>query len=505
MGSVALVGNDSASYLDSSSGALDSFRWGWRILATYRWIWFSVSLLVFLVWAGYLWIQEQVSPPVPLSYVSTTRLVVTPPSDTEDVGGDGSLRSWLSNETLLRQLILSEEVLTRVVKKDFPSVAWRDLREQIEVDSLGETGDSSFLLEIKAVSDSPEKSMRLAQALVREFMGYTQELAAREVIAARVLLEKMAHRAKEDMERAQEAIVEWRRKHNAWDVESLVADYAKRVEEAKDKLSQVRAELVETRQEVSDLERFLSDSSDGVPWAIVRLEDPELVRLQADYASVRERWNKVKDVYTEHSLVYQKAKAEFVKARSAYLAKRKALVIALLNEKRRKLSRLEGEEAVLRGRLKAVDNSKALAAQQVELEQLERKLQACQNNYDALMDQINNARVMEQRRRHLAAFTVVDKALPGVPVSDLPADQPWSVKLVVALLGSVVLGAALILLLDYLRAGLRLKPKVEEALGVPVLGMIPKLSEDYARGWAIATGNSPGGSGRSSRTGARGV
>ncbi len=81
-----------------------------------------------------------------------------------------------------------------------------DLQGYIIVDSP-EQGDDlvnlwdSFLVKISVETMDPEESQSVARVLVEEVIEHTQQLAAREVIASRKALEKMALSNKKATER----------------------------------------------------------------------------------------------------------------------------------------------------------------------------------------------------------------------------------------------------------------------------------------------------------------
>jgi capsular polysaccharide biosynthesis protein len=109
----------------------------------------------------------------------------------------------------------------------------------------------------------------------------------------------------------------------------------------------------------------------------------------------------------------------------------------------------------------------ALLAQRQEL-QLEQ--QAAANAFINLQTGVSQVEVGEITRARDFAAGVIDKAVAARDAGLRPY------KLVYALGAALLVGLALVIVLEYLRRAVRDPAEVEEILGVPVIGFIPKAN-----------------------------
>lgn len=459
-----------------------------KTLKRRKWLFGAITLLTFLAVLAGQAARVTVTEEIP-TFRSTVSLLVTPPTPSTDEGTGDSLQTWFASEQLLRQLVLSEEVLSRVIKTSGSSLDWQQLRSMVSLAPASEGeewGDlwHSFLIDLAVESDAPDEAQHLAQVLVQEFIAYTQELAAREVIASRQLLERMALANKKKIEDYQQKIVAWRKANDVWDIDQLIEAQGQRISELNGKREDKLQDLAHLNQEVKELEAYRDGTIETLPWDVVEL-DSNLNQLAAARGQEKVKLEKLRKLYTDQSAPVKEQMEAYQQANEAYEQERQALVSSLLRSRQAKVAQVQAVVLRIEDDMKALKNDKNLASSQVELEQLKSQLQSYQANYEDLTSQINDARVLEQRRRHLAAFTVVEKPLLGVQINnpDRMEDSPWETALASAML-AIATGLLCTLGLEHFFLGVRLRPQVEQALGLPVLGMLPRLSEADSRDWA---------------------
>lgn len=468
----------------STTTELSSFL---KTLKRRRWIFLGTTIVtICAILVGHL-ARPIPEAPIPI-FKSASKLLVTPPTPSIDDGTGESLQTWFASEQLLRQLVLSEEVLTRVKKStDFPG-EWQELRSAVTLAPSAEGhewGDlwQSFLIDLSVEAEQPELSQLLANALVREFINYTQELAAREVIASRQLLERMARVNKKKIEDFQQKIVEWRKQNDVWDIDQLIEAQGQRIAELNSKREDKLQKLAELRQEITELDAYQEGRKENLPWEVVSL-DSNLNQLAQARALEHQKLQKLRKLYTDQNSQVVEQLEAYQNSHNAYLKERRVLVNSLRQSRQAKAAEVLAVVRRIEGDLRALKNDKNLANSQVELEQLKRQLQSYQNNYEDLANQINTARVTEQKRRHLAAFTIVEKPLPGI-LTNPPEGSQGQVQIVLAsLLIGVIVGGVTTITVDHFFLGVRLRPQVEAMLGLPVLGMLPRLDESLANDWA---------------------
>lgn len=445
-------------------------------------------LFIFVSVAGSIfvgsWVKQEPGIAPPPSYLSTTEILVTPPAPGDVPDEAESLNTWFANEKLFKQLIVSEEVLSRVSKRVKGSTTLEDLQSSITVESP-EQGDNlvnlwdSFLVKISVETMNSEESQKIAEVLVEEVIEYTQQLAAREVIASRKALEKMALSNKKAMEQAQRRIIEWRKQNDVWDIDQLVETQGARIAELEASREEQMQRLLEERKRLTELSSY-QDGSESLPWEVVSLKSSELSKHSEERSRLQAELDQLRKVFTDSNERVQDKLEEFREADNAYRNERRGLVDSLLRSQAAKVAEVEAKVRMIDKSLQQLKNDQSLADSQVELQQLQNDLENHKLNLQSLTDQINEAQVQEQRHRHLAAFTVVLKPAPGVPVSfDIPETKELQTKF-----GAICMGLLAAVLVcygaEFFAVGFRLRPKVEKTLGLPILGSLPRLGEQDA-------------------------
>jgi len=100
-----------------------------------------------------------------------------------------------------------------------------------------------------------------------------------------------------------------------------------------------------------------------------------------------------------------------------------------------------------------------------------------QENYLSLTRQLYQLRVLEQASRRQGAITILERPQAGIEViakKDKKAPMDPTTRFLIGLPFCFAFGAGAALLADYLFASLRLQPRIEEALNLPVIALIPQ-------------------------------
>ena len=146
----------------------------------------------------------------------------------------------------------------------------------------------------------------------------------------------------------------------------------------------------------------------------------------------------------------------------------------------------------------AITNSQSLSAQlndllryrmsdddRRELAKLERQRDLWDENHLSLLQQLYQARVVEQSSRRQGAVTVLEPPRLGDPISigNLSAAHSKSTTLAMAIPFALILGVGAAFLRDFMTTSMRLRPKVEEALEIPVIAVIPSTPSELTVDW----------------------
>lgn len=467
--------------LNEASGTDVSFLL--RALRRRKWLFLGL----FLVLAGSALsglAMRQKTLEEPTSFVSSAQLLVSPPSD-RDVPADAEkMTRWFASEQLFREMMVSEDVLARVMEASKLDIDLADLRSMVTV---GETSRDeklsdlwgNFLVDIQVQASSPETAKTVADLVIKETIEYTQELAAREVIASRRQLEKMAQANKLAIETAERHLVEWRKTHDVWEVEQLLDTQGARINELQARKAEEALQVSAESKKLERLREHLSNT-EGVPEELLGGSGEDLAELSLLRSQAKKSLQEARAIYHDSNDLVKEKLAMFEEADTAYEARKASLVQGLVSEQEARLNEARARFEAIEQQIHSLKNDQRLADYQIELHQLKTELETLKETQKELTTQINEAKVQEEKRRYLAAFTLIRKPKDGTPLAEertKPADAKTIVSsLVFCLLcaGMVAVGA------EALAGSLELRPKVEKTLGLPILGTLPRLDKAEA-------------------------
>lgn len=109
----------------------------------------------------------------------------------------------------------------------------------------------------------------------------------------------------------------------------------------------------------------------------------------------------------------------------------------------------------------------ALPEQQAKYAELETDVTAATNTYGLMRSKLDEAKIKEQQSKNEVTLKTID------PAYWVPVDQRKSLKLIMALLLSPLLGIGAAFLLHYADNGIRTPVDAEKLLGIPVLAAVP--------------------------------
>lgn len=123
---------------------------------------------------------------------------------------------------------------------------------------------------------------------------------------------------------------------------------------------------------------------------------------------------------------------------------------------------------VMRGvEQEALADLRSLPAEEAKLAELQAEVLAASNTYRLMRDKVDEARIKEQQAKNEVAIKTID------PAYVFAVDQKRSLKVVLALLLSPLLGIGIALLLHYADNTIKTVTEAEKLLGVPVYSAVP--------------------------------
>ncbi|MEW6443883.1 MAG: GumC family protein [bacterium] len=495
-------------------------RIAWYVLRSYRW-----KLLAFVCsTAAVVAVASILATPI---YSASSRLLIKPGREDMYVSPAADAPAVMDRTTtqeqklnseieLLRSAVLASELIREMTPERLYHFPRRDPQGLAGV--LGGWPSRNGNREIpppKDVQKEIEKSLKFAIAPKSNVISIRFEWPDAEIAAEALnrfvdlylthhlrvhtnpatydLLRNQAEKWDKELRRSEAELDDLKRRHSITSLADQKRMLLGRLSDTDAEKQRTVSEINETRRTVGALESQLAamDRSDDVRQTVSQ-QPTALAALKAklselELQGLKEEVRRVKQMIAEEegrgqvttvsgeNPVRQSLKTDLFKAR-AHLG-------ALEAKAATKASQL----ADYRGELETLDRIEK------ELKELERQVAINEGNYKLCLTRLEEARITESMdQQKISNVSVIEKAVPPLE----PVKPKKKSNTVIGAFLAMFAGTGLILLLEFANPVFRTREHVIQALGVPVLAVIPKIDNTAGSLSGDQPGNQERGRGR---------
>jgi polysaccharide biosynthesis transport protein len=315
----------------------------------------------------------------------------------------------------------------------------------------------SLSIDVAFTSGSPELAPRIANAVAETYLDDQVRTKSVSTVKARDWLHEQLIQMRHDLETSIAAV------DNFWRQSGL--NDAK--DETSQSLGQLNAQLVTTRSDLARAEARLKTARESDPAMLPDgLASPMMIQ------ELRKEMHQIESQIAENAVRGPVYKSDVLDARLAAVRKQ------MNQEMNRILASLSGEvqaarkkEVELTQAVEGIEKHAADAARsRFQLIQLQREADANRSMYESLLSRHREA--MEQEGLAAPDARFISRAeVPGAPT--YPNEQRF---LLFGTIGGLAVGGALAFLRDGFDRRIRQTSEIEMVTGVPVFGLLPKVS-----------------------------
>lgn len=460
------------------------FHKAFKVVKRQKWT-VAAVLIAILVAVG---VAPTRSINVPITYESSAKILFTPSSGnvrayggTVSAGPDFST-AWFTDETILNELILSEELLTRVSAASDNQAPWFQLKSQVSVEPMSRYGRGVNLLLLKMRGSDPKETQKLTRLIADEFANYVQEISAREYASTRRFIEELVVEAEQRRLSAEDELMSVREKYLGMPTDDEIRSRQQALEEQR---QEALREVGALQAEIASIRAYRDSNATNAPWVVLETAQGAIGSLEQNVADQKLELAKMREVYTDESSAVKNAQARLATAEKLYASALSEYVESLYTDKSTRLQQAIQKSQSLSAQLNDLLRYRMSDDDRRELAKLERQRTLWDENHLSLLQQLYQARVVEQSSRRQGAVTVLEQPRLGDPISGggNTASQSKAQAMALAIPFALVLGLGLALLRDYMTSSMRLRPKVEEALELPVIAVIPSTPSELTVDW----------------------
>ncbi len=373
------------------------------------------------------------------------------------------LGRWLAAPTPLPDATVGSRTGAVSPKLD---AAASSLRRQVSVERV----QFSYVLSVSVSSLDPAKAQRLANAMADAYLG--EQLEARQDAAQRATTWLTGR-----LEELRGRVLETDAQIQKLKAESGLSDTGlggnvtqQQLSDLSAQLNAARADLGEKRAHYDQVRRIIDRQGDLQTIPEV-LASPVIGQLRAQQAEVQRR---EADLVAHFGNQYP----PLINVRSQLAEIEKSIsaeVNRILENQKNSIGIAEQRERSLSQSLDRLTGQSANSQAAVKLRELQRVGDANRKIYESFLSAFDNI----QQRSTLLDSTA--RIITPASYSGSPSYPRSTLILALAILGSVVLAVGLAFIGEFLDGGFRTGTQIEEALGCPVLGMIPVMRRPLFR------------------------
>ncbi|WP_376697510.1 GumC family protein [Wenzhouxiangella sp. EGI_FJ10305] len=332
--------------------------------------------------------------------------------------------------------------------------AANQLRKRVSVSRVEE----SRLIDVSVRAFDPQLARQLANAVVENYRRLSMERRFESGNEARQFLEEQLADMRIQLERADEALMDFAREHNVADLDDRLDRARSAIDGFSDRRNEIDEELVQLESWKNLIEQGRTEHLDPVvsSESVNQLED-RLVEARAEYAELSRQFH---DSYPAVAQV---------------LTRIERLESEINAEKQQVVDNILGRHDNLQAQAQSLDEAineregrmLALNEQAVQYNILQREFKTNRELYDGLLQRMKEIGVAAGIQEN--NITLIEEAVAAGSPFKPNIPRNLAMALVLGLMG----GIGLALVLEFLDSSIRRVEDIERLVDRPVLGMVP--------------------------------
>jgi uncharacterized protein involved in exopolysaccharide biosynthesis len=372
------------------------------------------------------------------------------------------------------ETILEEEVIISQVRKS------------LTVNTLKNTN----IIEINSENINPKLASIIANKTASVFVEESRSINRSRASEAKKFIEEQLIEKESELKQVEEEKLQYKQQENILyldeetkiNIEQL-ANFQSQEIEVNNQIVENKAKLAEVhRQLEKQSETYISSETITTNPAVQELQS-QLVALEIQLPTLLEKYAKGSPKISEVEIKIRETKnkisekvAEIVGSKVSTRNPIYQTLLAQVVTSETTVISLETKKESLASSVKEYeDRLEKLPNKELNLARLERAVKVSENTYIILLEKYQEARINEAME--LGDIRVIDEA--RIPKSPIKPNK--KLNLAIGGILGLMLGVMLIFFMEYMDNTIKTEEDIERTLGLPVLGLIPKISSKNKR------------------------
>ena len=374
-----------------------------------------------------------------------------------------TLVSWLPESWLVATGLAAEPI--ELAEIDIPYLQHEATIEEFARGLKVTPEGRSYVIKIAFTSQSPKKAANVVNAAANRYVDMLREEKVGRTELATGWLSQRLDELRREVEIAEGAVEQYRTENNINDVNGVSLN-EQRLFDVNQRLSALRADYAAAQAKVAQIRAMRNsgfDATEAVPEVLasmtiinLRERETQLLKEESDLRSTYgAKHPRIVAIQQEKATLQRKIEAEVGRILKT-IENDTEVTASRINALKREIASVAGGTTVER-------------EVAVKLRELERDAEASRNIYNSFLARYKET--ADQQQLIEADAKVVSTAAPPTAPST-PGPKLFGA---VGFTASLMLGTLLALLMERFDSGLRSARQVEQTLGLPALGLVPRL------------------------------
>lgn len=357
----------------------------------------------------------------------------------------------------------------------------KQIRGSITVNSLKNTN----IIEINSENNNPELAAEIANTIAAVFVDESLTINRSRASEAKKFIEEQLKEKEKELTIEEEEKLQYKKQENILflDEETKInitqlANFQAQAAEVDTQIVENRAQLIEAHKQLEKQSETYVSSETITTNPVVQELQSQLVSLEIQLPALLEKYTKGSPQITEVEIKIKETKnkisekvAEIVGAKvTTRNPIYQSLLAQIVTLETNTISLDTKKEAIAKTIIKYEGRLEKLPDKELHLARLERAVKVSENIYLLLLEKYQEARINEVME--LGDIRIIDKAL----APDAPIKPKKKLNLAIGGVLGVMLGVMLVFFMEYLDNTIKTADDIERHLGLPVLGLIPKVT-----------------------------
>jgi len=360
------------------------------------------------------------------------------------------------------------------------------VRESLTVNSLKNTN----IIEINSENLNPKLASIIADSTASVFVEESRSINRSRATEAKRFIEEQLIEKETELKKVEEEKLEYKRQENILyldeetkiNIEQL-ANFQSQEIEVNNQIVENKAELAEVhRQLEKQAETYISSKTITTNPAVRELQS-QLTNLEIQLPTLLEKYSKGSPQVSEAEIKIREIKnkisekvAEIVGSKVSARNPIYQTLLAQIVTLETTLISLETKKESLASSVKEYESRlERLPDKELYLARLERAIKVSESTYIILLEKYQEARINEAME--LGDIRIIDEAR----IPEDPIKPNKKLNLAIGGILGLMLGVMLTFFMEYMDNTIKTTDDIERYLGLPVLGIIPKISQKTKR------------------------